>query len=396
MSVISNRSRAANHEMLPVFEFFSTYRADTPDEDVRADLTFGNPHEMPLPGLVSALKTWSEPQSVDWFAYKTSEEEPRAAVAELLGRELGLAFAPEDIAMTAGAFGAIALAFSMLLDPGDECITPRPGWFCYATMLAARGARTVPVPLAEGTYDLDVDAIAAAITPRTRMVVINSPHNPTGVIYSRERLVQLARMLTAKSDQLGRPIFILSDEPYRRIRFDGAGFTSPAEVYPRTLIDYSYGKILLAPGLRIGYLALCPDMPADERQALQSVMATTQVSEGWAFPDAPLQYAIRDLERLSIDVAALQAKRNRMHGALSQWGYELTRPAGTFYMWGRAPGADSLAFANRLARDGVFVMPGTLFDRPEEFRICLTATAEMIEASLPAFQAAARPGASPV
>jgi len=388
MSVLSQRSGLASGEMRRVLDFFEGYRRDTPDAAVRADLTFGNPHETPLPGLVAALKANVEPGAVDWFAYKTSEEAPRQVVAETLGAELGLDFAPADIAMTRGAFGAIALAFSMLLDPGDECVTPVPGWFLYSTMLAARGAVTVPVPLAEGSFDLDIAAIEAAITPRTRIVVVNTPHNPTGIIYARRRLTELAEMLEAKSEDLGRPIFILSDEPYRRIRFDGAGFTSPAEVYRRTLIDYSYGKILLAPGLRIGYLAISPRMPDAEREELRAHLTTTQISEGWAFPDAPLQYAVRDLEALSIDIAALQAKRDRIHGALCQWGYELTRPAGTFYLWGKAPGGDSLAFAKRLAREGVFVMPGALFDRPGDFRICLTATEDMIESSLPAFQAA--------
>ncbi len=387
MSLLSQRSQSASEELRRVFEFFANYRADIPDEDVRADLTFGNPHEMPIPGLVASLQTRTEPHAVDWFAYKTNEQEPRTEVADALRRELGISFAPEDIALTNGAFGAIALAFSMLLDPGDECITPLPGWFCYATMLAARGARTVPVRLEDGTFDLDIGAIEAAITPRTKIVVVNTPHNPTGVIYTRERLTELAVMLTAKSEEVGHPIFILSDEPYRRIRFDGAGFTSPAAVYPWTLIDYSYGKILLAPGLRIGYLAISPEMPDEDRAALQSFTESTQVSEGWAFPDAPFQYAIRDLEALSIDIGALEAKRDRIHGALTQWGYDIIKPAGTFYLWGKAPGGDSVAFAKRLAKDGVYVMPGTLFDLPGDFRISLTATAKMIEASLPAFKA---------
>lgn len=389
MPVLSQRSQSATKEIHPVFEFFATYRADTPDSDVRADLTFGNPHEMPLTDLVSALQANLEPRAVDWFAYKTSEEEPRNVVAEALSKELGIGFTPEDIVMTNGAFGAIALAYSMLMNPGDECITPLPGWFCYSTMLAARGAKTVPVPLEEGTFDLDIGAIEAAITPRTKIVVVNTPHNPTGVIYSRQRLIELGDMLKAKSNEVGHPIFILSDEPYRRIRFDGEEFTSPAAVYPWTLIDYSYGKILLAPGLRIGYLAICPDMPDEDREALQSYAASTQVSEGWAFPDAPLQHAVGDLEEISIDIAALAAKRDRIHGSLTQWGYDIIKPAGTFYLWGKAPGGDSWAFFERLTKDGVFVMPGTLFDRPSDFRISLTGNDEMIEASLPVFKNAA-------
>lgn len=330
-----------------------------------------------------------EPQGVDRFAYKTSEEEPRAAVAAALSAELGLPFQPEDVALTKGAFGAIALAFSLLLDPGDECIIPLPGWFCYAAILRAGNAVPVQAPLTEGTFDLDIAAIEAAITPRTRIVVVNTPHNPTGVIYSRESLTELAAMLTRKSATLGRPIFILSDEPYRRIRFDGASFTSPAEVYPYTLIDYSYGKILLAPGLRIGYLALSPSMHEADKLALRAAAATSQVGGGWNFPDAPLQYAVADLEKIGIDIGALQVKRDRLHGALTQWGYQMTRPAGTFYLWGRAPGGQSVGFTRNLADQGVFVMPGTLFDRPADFRISLTGTAEMIEASLPAFEAAA-------
>ena len=147
MSLLSQRSQSASEEIRPVFEFFANYRGDTPDDEVRADLTFGNPHEMPIPGLVSALQTRAAPRSVDWFAYKTSEEEPRTVVAEALSRELGIRFTPEDIAMTNGAFGAIALAFSMLLDPEDECITPLPGWFCSANTSAGKVRRVFGFPV---------------------------------------------------------------------------------------------------------------------------------------------------------------------------------------------------------------------------------------------------------
>mgnify|MGYP000616029241 CR=1 FL=1 len=266
---------------------------------------------------------------------------------------------------------------------------PVPGWFCYTPILRACNAVPVKAALAEGSFDLDVAAIERAITPRTRIVVVNTPHNPTGIIYSRERLEELAAMLERKSTEIGRPIFILSDEPYRRIRFDGASFTSPAEVYPWTLIDYSYGKILLAPGLRLGYLAICPDMPEDAKEQLRALAMSTQVALGWGFPDAPLQYAVGDLETVSLDLDALRQTRDRLHGALSQWGYKMTKPACTFYLWGQAPGGDSAAFTRALAAQGVFVLPATLFERPADFRIRLTASAEMIEASRPAFEAAA-------
>jgi aspartate aminotransferase len=197
-------------------------------------------------------------------------------------------------------------------------------------------------------------------------------------------------MLIRKSAEIGHPIFILSDEPYRRIRFDGAAFTSPAEVYPWTLIDYSYGKVLLAPGLRIGYLAICPNMPDDAKDELRGMAMATQISQGWAFPDAPLQYAVADLEKVSIDIPAFQQKRDRIYDALTQWGYDLIRPSGTFYIWGKAPGGDADQLTKDLADRGVYIMPGRLFERPADFRISLTASAEMIENSLSAFQAVGR------
>ncbi len=389
MSTTASRANAAARSIRKVEAFFSSYNAAVKETPAVADFTFGNPHEMPLPSVVKALKTHAEPQSVDWFAYKTNEADPCAFLAGALSEELGLPFESEDIALTKGAFGAIKMCFTMLLEPGDECLVPLPGWFCYGPMLAAADAKEVKVPLNPENFDLNLEAIAKAITPRTKILVVNTPHNPTGRIYSRSDLQQLADLLEAKSAEIGHRIWILSDEPYRRIRFDGIGFTSPAAVYPHTLIDYSYGKILLAPGLRLGYLAISPNLPAAEREELRTLRFAVQMADGWNVPDAPLIYALQDLENASIDIPALTHRRERMLGALSQWGYNMTRPEGTFYLWGRAPGGDSEAFAEYLRKSGVYVMPGTVFDRPTDFRVCLTATDEMIENAMPALQAAA-------
>jgi len=389
MATAALRAHAAAHSIRKVEAFFKSYSTAVKETPAIADFTFGNPHEMPLPGVVNALKTHAEPKSVDWFAYKTNEVDACEFLADALSTELGLPFEAGDIALTKGAFGAIKMCFTMLLEPGDECIVPLPGWFCYGPMLAAAGAKEVQVPLDPISFDLDLQAIADAITPRTKIVVVNSPHNPTGRIYSRSDLQQLADLLEEKSAEIGRRIWILSDEPYRRIRFDGIGFTTPAVVYPHTLIDYSFGKILLAPGLRIGYLAISPTLPASEREELRELRFAVQMADGWNVPDAPLIYAIPDLNAVSIDMAALARRRERMLGVLGQWGYKMTKPEGTFYLWGRAPGGDSAAFAEYLQQSGVYVMPGTVFDRPTDFRLCLTATDEMIENSLPAFQLAA-------
>lgn len=385
---LARRALAAQAQISNVTDFFAQVGAATSHPDAM-DFTFGNPHEMPLSGLVDSMRRHVEPHSEDWFAYKANEDVARAAVAEGLTSELDASVDPADIAMTQGAFGAISLALHLLTDVGDEVITPVPGWFCYAPMLHAAALTPVPVPLADETFELDIDAIAEAITPRTRIVVVNSPANPTGRVYHRAQLTRLASVLDEASTRIGRRIWILSDEPYRRIRFAGVGFTSPASVYPWTVIDYSYGKVLLAPGQRLGYLALSPLLPKDERVALRDAFVPVQLAIGWGFPNALMQYAAPDLEHVGIDLVELERKRDAMHGALAAAGYRMTLPEGTFYLWGRAPGGDGDAFAKRLAARDVYVMSGSLFDRPQHFRISLTATRETIDRALPAFIEAA-------
>jgi aspartate aminotransferase len=243
----------------------------------------------------------------------------------------------------------------------------------------------VRVRLAEPSFDLDLGAIDAAIGPKTRMVIVNSPHNPTGRIYSRAVLEELAELLERASARIGRRIFLLSDEPYRRLRFDGNGFTSAAAVYPWSLISYSYGKVLLAPGQRIGYLALSPLMPSEARNALRRVLFAAQMAIGWCFPNAIMQYAVPELENLSIDVGALTRRRDRLSDALGETGCQVLRPEGTFYMWSRWPEGDPEQHWNRLADSNVFVMPGTIMATPKYFRISLTASDAMVERALSAF-----------
>ncbi|MDN4481947.1 aminotransferase class I/II-fold pyridoxal phosphate-dependent enzyme [Demequina lignilytica] len=382
---LARRALSAQHEIASVLSLFEQIgrRAAVPGT---LDFTFGNPHEPPLDGLVDAIRSQVEPRSDTWFAYTTSQQPARETVAAGLTTELGLEFEPGDVAMTQGAFGAISLAFHLLTDPGDEVVVPVPGWFCYPPMLRASALTPVPADLAHDTFDLDLDAIARAITPRTRIVVVNSPANPTGRVLPRDQLEALALLLDAESARIGRRIWILSDEPYRRIRFSGVPFVSPAAVYPWTLIDYSYGKILLAPGQRLGYLALSPLLPRGERDQIREAYDPVQLAIGWGFPDALMQYAVPALEDVGLDLVELESKRDRMHGALAEAGYTLTRPEGTFYLWGEAPRRDGDAFAASLAERGVLVMPGSLFDRPAQFRISLTATMPSIEAALPAFR----------
>jgi aspartate aminotransferase len=281
-----------------------------------------------------------------------------------------------------------------LCDEGDEVIFLSPPWFFYELMIISSGATPVRVRLAAPDFGLDADAVAAAITPRTRAIIVNSPNNPTGRIYRAPELAALGRVLTEASERNGRPIILLSDESYNRIVFDGIDFRSPALDYDATITIYTYGKTLLAPGQRIGYAAMSPTFP--DRVASGFAIMVQQLASGWGFPNALLQHAIGDLETLSVDIAALQARRDRMVPALLSMGYEVTRPEGTFYLMVRSPDADDMAFSERLAELGALVLPGTIVECPGWFRISLTASDAMVDRGLEAFRrCAAAPSRSP-
>ena len=351
-----------------------------------ANFAVGNPTEMPLPGYVDALRSHLQPQTPDWFAYKLSEPRSQATVARSLTARTGLEWDPADVAMTNGGFAALAVAFRTILEPGDEVIFPTPPWFFYEILIRAAGGVPVRVPLAPPSFDLDPAAISAAITPRTRAVLLNTPHNPSGRVYPLDDLRALASALGEAATRIGRQIYLVSDEPYNRIVFDGRHFNSPAEVYPDTIVTYSYGKTLLAPGMRIGYLTVPPTMA--DREALRERVMVAQLATGFSYPNALLQHALEDLEQLSIDVGALERRRDRLVGALRGLDYEATMPEGTFYVMARSPIDDDVAFSELLAEEGILVLPGTVVELPGWFRISLTASDAMVEQSLAAFERA--------
>ena len=370
----------------PFMAFFTGPFAKLNKNPDVANFAVGNPQEFPLPAYVDALRDKLEPRRRDWFAYKDNEPRSRIAVARGLTARTGMKWDPADVAMTNGGFAALAVAMRALVEPGDEVIFLSPPWFFYEFMILAADGVPVRLHLPPPAFEPDMAEIAAAITPRTRAIIFNSPHNPSGRVYPLETLQALARTLTDASARIGHPIYLVSDEPYNRIVFDGRTFHSPAEAYPNTVITYSYGKQLLAPGQRIGYLTVPPTMP--DREAFRETVFVAQLATGYAFPNALLQHAIEDLERLSIDVPAMQRRRDRMVVALREIGYETTMPEGTFYIMARSPIPDDVTFTDLLAKRRVLVLPGTVVEVPGWFRISLTATDEMVERGIPGFAAA--------
>jgi aspartate aminotransferase len=351
-------------------------RATQPDA---CDFRFGNPQEMPLPQIQQAITKWAAPKNKDWFAYKFNDPQAVKTAVESLRKRIGIPFEADDIAMTTGAFGALASTMRAILDPGDEVVYLSPPWFFYVPMILSNGAKAVRVDFTPPRFELPLEAIEAAITDKTRAVIVNTPHNPSGRILTATELERLAAIL----HRAPNPIYLISDESYSRILFDGREHISPVRFYDRSFLVYTYGKTLLTPGQRIGYVAMPPSMPG--REELRGALLVSQTALGWTFPNAVMQYAMRDLEQASIDVPAMQRRRDKLVTALLEMGYEAVTPEGTFYVMVRSPLPDDVLFMNKLADQRVFVLPGSMFEIPGWFRISLTASDEMVDRSLAGF-----------
>ncbi len=387
MTTLSPRLVDIQKRLAPVLRILTdpAYAARSGDPEA-CDFLFGNPQEMALPGFVQALQDQLPPRNKDWFAYKMSESEARHAVAGGLRRWRGVAYDPEDILLTNGAFGALRAVIDALAGPGDEVIFLSPPWFFYEPLILAAGAEAVRVRVALDTFDIDLPALRQAITPRTRAVIVNSPNNPTGRIYPASALQGLAAVLEEASRRHGRPVYLISDEAYSRIVYNGQPFVSPTGFYPHSFLIYTYGKTLLTPGQRIGFIALPPEMP--DREAMRQALLTTQLLAGYAFPNALLQHALPEIDHLSLDVGRLRQRRDHLAGALLEQGYQVHIPQGTFYLLPRSPWTDDLAFTQLLMDHKIYCLPGAAVEMPGYFRISLTANDEMVERSLPGFAAA--------
>lgn len=384
---ISPRAQRVLDTVFPIRSFFTESPwARRVSEPGVCDFTIGNPHDMPQPSYVDTLRLWIEPRDPHWFAYKMNEPAVRGIVAESLRKWRGVAFEKEDIFLTTGASAGLSVILGAIVEPGEEVIFISPPWFEYEGMIIAAGGVPVRVKIDMETFDLDLAGIEEAITTKTRGIIINSPHNPTGKIYPPETLTALAAILDLASARNGRPVYLISDEAYSRIVFDNRAYHSPTAFYPNSFLVFTYSKVLLTPGERIGYIALPPEMPA--RSEMRSVLFAFQMVGGWVFPNAVLQHALGDLEQVSVDIGHLQRKRDRIVAALRGMGYETTLPEGAFYVLVRSPLAEDYAFAAMLAEYDILCMPGAAMELPGWFRLSVTANEAMIDRALPGFEAA--------
>lgn len=381
------RVRAALETLEPIRRFFiESGWSGRREEPGICDFTIGNPHEEPPRGFVEALKQNAVPRDAHWYAYKQNESASRAIIAASLRAWRGMPFREEDVFLTTGATAGLHVVLQTIIAPGDETVFLSPPWFQYEGMILLAGGSPVRVRVDAGTYEPDLAVLDKALTPRTRAVIINSPHNPTGKIYLPDTLDRLATLLRDAGKRFGRTIYLVSDESYSRIVFDGRAYPSPTAFYHDSFLVYTYGKVLLTPGQRMGFIALPPALT--NREELRAALEGVQMLAGWAFPNALLQHALADIDVLSVDIARLQKKRDRMVTALRAMGYATSNPEGTFYVLVRSPIDDDREFVRLLAESNIFCIPGSLMDLPGWFRISLTANDDAIERSLPGFAAA--------
>lgn len=353
------------------------------------DYSLGNP-SVPAPGAVDdALRALSgRRDTLPLHSYTSAAGSPdvRAAVSRALNARYAADLRPENLFFTCGAAPALVAAVRALAVEAAEFVLLAPYFPEYVPFVTASGARPVIVPPAKD-FRLDAQAVMRAVTRHTQAVIINSPNNPSGVVYTREELAALAAALSGRAEEYGRPIYILADEPYRELAFDGVEVPFLPEIYPDTIVCYSWSKSLSLPGERIGYV-LIPDRAADSAALMAAVAGAARVS-GHVCAPSLAQHLISECAELLPDVRAYERNRDLLYTALREYGYACVRPDGAFYMLVRAPGGSAADFSARAKERELLVVPGDAFGCPEYFRLSICVSPEMILRSLPVFRALA-------
>jgi aspartate aminotransferase len=351
------------------------------------DFSLGNPNLEPPESfrrILCELANNPAPRQHGYMA-NAGFESTRRAVAEYLGDHNRQDFSPEDIVMTVGAGGGLNVVLKTVLNPGEEVIIPSPYFVEYIFYLDNH--QGVPKFVRTGTdFSLDLEAIEQAIGESTRAVLINSPNNPTGKVYSQDELETLGSLLSDHSRKFGQPIYLIADEPYRKIIYDGISVPSVFNAYRESFVVTSFSKDLSLPGERIGYAALNPDISS--KKILRDGMVLCNRILGYVNAPALMQRAVTRLLEDSVDVSLYQKKRNLLCDGLGAFGYEFTKPGGAFYLFPKTPIEDDVEFVSALQEENILTVPGSGFGGPGHIRIAYCVSDDVIERSLPGFERA--------
>ena len=353
------------------------------------DFSLGNPSIEPPGEFRRYLKSIVENASPGVHAYMPNTGYPhvRKAVADFVNDEQNLAAGEEDVIMTCGAAGGLNIILKAITDADDEIITPAPYFVEYGFYADNHGGRLITVPSGED-FNLDIEAIEKAISPKIKAVLINSPNNPTGRVYPEEILMRLGDLLRKKSLETGRTIYLISDEPYRKITYDGIRVPSVLRCYPNSLMATSYSKDLSIPGERIGYVIVCPE--AEDKGLLLQALALANRILGYVNAPALMQRVVGGLQGVHVDVSEYARKREMLCDGLSDFGYRFVKPEGAFYLFPQSPVADEVAFVNALQEERILAVPGSGFGAPGYFRLSFCVDDRVISDSLPGFGRALR------
>ena len=354
-------------------------------ENAVCDFSLGNPDLPPPPAVAEGLRKLAakahEPFSLGYMP-NGGYAWARKQLATHLAAEHQVDLGEGDVLLTCGAAGALNVLFKSVLNPGDEVLALAPYFVEYGFYVDNHGGtfRTVPTT---GTFRPDFDALEKALTPKTRALIINSPNNPTGVVYTAEELARLTALLDAASRRNGRPVYLVSDEPYRFLSYDGVLVPSVLPLYAYAVLASSFSKNLSLAGERLGYLALSPAMP--EREKLMAALTMANRILGFVNPPVVAQHLMASALGSQVDVAVYARRRDLMAQILRDAGYTFTLPAGAFYFFPQAPGGDDVAFVNTLLEERILAVPGRGFGGPGHFRLAFCVQEDVISRAAEGF-----------
>lgn len=354
------------------------------------DFSLGNP-DLPAPpevgeSLAEFAAHASEPFA---FGYMPNGGFPwlRGKLAAHLSAEQGVKLTQEDVILTCGAAGAINAFLRAVVNPGEEIITFAPYFVEYGFYCENHGGKLKPVPAHKDTFTPDLEGLEKAVTPKTRAVLINSPHNPTGVVYSARDLAALAHLLENMSQKYGHPVWLISDEPYRFLTYDGVAAPSVLPFYAFAVAISSLSKNMSMPGERIGYIAVSPKLP-DKAELMAGLTLTNRIL-GFVNPPVIGQHILGGALGAHVDIGVYAARRKAMAEVLDAAGYDYLMPKGAFYFFPKAPGGDDVAFVRKLLDERILAVPGTGFGWPGHFRLAFCVDERVIRDAGPGFARAA-------
>ena len=352
------------------------------------DFSLGNP-SIPAPEEVKdaflSIVGQESPLAVHSYTPAPGAMDPRKAVADDLNARYDAGLRPENIYFTCGAAPALIAMIRALAVENAEFMAIAPFFPEYRPFVESCGARLVVVPADEEAFQIRMDALEAALTPHTQAIIVNSPNNPSGVVYTRETLTALAEVLTRKSREFGHPIYILADEPYRELVYDGVEVPYIPGIYPNTVICYSYSKSLSLPGERIGYFCV-PDCAEDSADLFAAGAGAARIIGHVCAPSLQ-QLVVGRCATVRPDLEAYDRNRTTLYEALTSYGYQCAKPNGAFYMFVRSPKGTAQEFSDKAKEKDVLIVPGGDFGCPDFFRISTCVDHDMLVRSLPIFKA---------